>query len=159
MANRKALFLHIKNLLQLVKKLDHQRYENTQVLAVSARPRKCSHTAICRYSWPGTSLAQSLAAFAQVPLYLREAIRSGMLWLVHAGQTGNSLDKPRFLAVHFSGGTSDVLSENHQPGFHVYNSSWPAVKTFMPVNCGSCRCGDGLPSRPDRLWRNWHPGR
>lgn len=109
-----ALFLHIKNLPQLVKKLDHQLYENTQALAVSARPRNVANSYMPVFL-AGTSLAQSLAAFAQVPLY-QVSHQEGH---VMAGMQGNRelLDKPRFLAVHFSGGTSDVLMvENHQPG-------------------------------------------
>lgn len=53
-----ALFLHIKNLPQLVKKLDHQLYENTQALAVSARPRNVANSYMPVFL-AGTSLAQS----------------------------------------------------------------------------------------------------
>ncbi|HQA08530.1 MAG TPA: peptidase M22 [Syntrophomonadaceae bacterium] len=109
-----ALFLHIKNLPQLMERLDPLIYSNIQALAVSTRPRNKANSYMPVFL-AGTSLAQSLAAFAHLPVY-QVSHQEGH---VMAGLQGSweLLDKTRFLAVHFSGGTSDILMvENHVPG-------------------------------------------
>lgn len=109
-----ALFLHIKNLPQVIGRLDPQINKHIQAIAVSTRPRNQEDSYMPVFL-AGTSLAQSLASFAQVPLY-QVSHQEGHIM---AGLQGSRelLNKPKFLAVHFSGGTSDILMvENHRPG-------------------------------------------
>lgn len=109
-----ALFLHIKNLPQLMGRLNPQLYKHIAALAVSTQPRNQAGSYMPVFL-AGTSLAQSLAAYAQVPVY-QVSHQEGHIM---AGLQGSRelLEKPKFLAVHFSGGTSDILMvENRQPG-------------------------------------------
>lgn len=110
-----ALFLHIKNLPLLMARLDPQLYSHAGALAVSTRPRNQENSYMPVFL-AGTSLAQSLAAFAQVPIYKVSHQEGHIMAALHGSP--ELLDKPKFLAVHFSGGTSDVLMVEHQrPGF------------------------------------------
>lgn len=115
-----ALFLHIKNLPQLVGRLDPALYKQTCALAVSTQPRNQEGSYMPVFL-AGSSLAESLAAFAEVPIY-KVSHQEGHIM---AGLQGSLelLDQPRFLAVHFSGGTSDILLvENSQPGYFSIHS-------------------------------------
>jgi len=109
-----ALFLHVKNLPGLMARLDPILHKQTCALGVSTRPRNQEESYMPVFL-AGSSLAGSLAAFAGIPMY-EVSHQEGHIM---AGLRGSLelLDLPQFLAVHFSGGTSDILLvENRQPG-------------------------------------------
>lgn len=109
-----ALFLHIKNLPHLVARLEPVLFKQTCALAVSTQPRNQENSYMPVFL-AGSSLAESLADFAQIPIY-KVSHQEGHIM---AGLQGKAelLAQPKFLAVHFSGGTSDILLvENSQPG-------------------------------------------
>lgn len=119
-----ALFLHIKNLPGLLARLDPILHKQTCALGVSARPRNQEDSYMPVFL-AGSSLAGSLAVFVGVPMY-EVSHQEGHIM---AGLQGSLelLDLPKFLAVHFSGGTSDILLvENSQSGsfdIHPLSSS------------------------------------
>lgn len=102
-----ALFAHIKNLPFLFKKVEpiisgHE----IQALGVSAVPRQVEGSYMPVFL-AGLSAAQCICSFNQLPLYKVSHQESHIM----AGLIGNYslLDKPAFLATHFSGGTSELL--------------------------------------------------
>lgn len=107
-----ALFLHIKNLPGLLARLDPILHKQTCALGVSTRPRNQEDSYMPVFL-AGSSLAGSLTVFAGVPMY-QVSHQEGHIM---AGLRGSLelLDRPKFLAVHFSGGTSDILLVKNSP--------------------------------------------
>lgn len=101
-----ALFQHIKNLPRLFSRLSPEQFKQVRAIAVSAAPRN-SEDSYMPVFLAGLSQARSLSYSAGIPLY-QVSHQEGHIM---AGMQGNKelLDKPVFLAVHFSGGTSDIL--------------------------------------------------
>ncbi|MFC4769155.1 O-sialoglycoprotein endopeptidase [Effusibacillus consociatus] len=98
-----ALFQHIKNLPDLVEKIGDLR--GLQAVCVSSRPRP-SEGSYMPVFLAGEGLARSLAAAFNIPLY-RTSHQEGH---IAAGEgTSGPVPADEFLAIHLSGGTSDLL--------------------------------------------------
>lgn len=102
-----ALFLHVKNLPVLFERVSASLFAATRAVAVSSAPRTREDSYMPVFL-AGASQARVLSAYSEVPLY-QVSHQEGHIM---AGLHGNrSLMEGRgvFLAVHFSGGTSDLL--------------------------------------------------
>ncbi|WP_018132466.1 tRNA (adenosine(37)-N6)-threonylcarbamoyltransferase complex transferase subunit TsaD [Effusibacillus pohliae] len=98
-----ALFQHIKNLPELMEGIGDLR--ELQAICVSSRPRPLAGSYMPVFL-AGETIARSLAAAFQVPLY-RTSHQEGH---IAAGEaTAGKVPADEFLAVHLSGGTSDLL--------------------------------------------------
>lgn len=111
-----ALFQHWRNLPELVAQVRAEVGEQVTAVAFTARPRpeKASYLPVFT---AGANLARSLAAVLQVPA-LAFSHQEGHL---AAGQAGAGGPQQRsFLAVHLSGGTTEILQvERDDAGFAV----------------------------------------
>lgn len=98
-----ALFRHLKNLPDLVEQIGDLR--GLQAVCVSSRPRPVENSYMPVFL-AGESLARSLASSLQIPLY-RTSHQEGH---ISAGEcTAGRIPGEDFLAVHLSGGTTDLL--------------------------------------------------
>jgi len=108
-----ALFYHLQNLPELMRKtMAEVNPREIRALAVSSQPRPCPGSYMPVFL-AGRHLAESLAAALQVPLLLtthQEGHLAAGLW------SANALELKNFLAVHLSGGTSEVLLVEAAPG-------------------------------------------
>lgn len=102
-----ALFAHIKNLPVLFKKAEAALAgKNIRALGVSSAPRNIEESYMPVFL-AGLAVARSVSSFNSLPLF-EVSHQDGH---VMAGLLGNQalLKRPGFLAVHFSGGTSELL--------------------------------------------------
>ncbi len=101
-----ALFLHTKNLPQLIEKTQPDVFEDLRGIAVSAFPRPVQGSYMPVFLC-GDAHARALAAAMRLPLY-RVSHQEGHIM---AGMADNQelLGRKELLAVHFSGGTSEIL--------------------------------------------------
>lgn len=110
-----ALFLHVKNLPFLFAGVKPCLEGGIDALAVSAFPRRAEGSYMPVFL-AGLAQAQVLSDFTGLPLY-EISHQEGHIM---AGLKGNQslLHKQSFLAVHFSGGTSEILKVKwSNPGF------------------------------------------
>jgi N6-L-threonylcarbamoyladenine synthase len=109
-----ALFQHIRNLPDLMEQIGDLK--GLKAVCVSARPRP-SEQSYMPVFLAGESLARSLAASFQVPLF-RTSHQEGH---IAAGEaTTGQVPGGRFLAVHLSGGTTDLLCvERRGTGYQI----------------------------------------
>lgn len=101
-----ALFQHIKNLPGLFARISQSGDHNIAGVAVSAFPRNIPGSYMPVFM-AGLSQARSLSFLNNIPCY-ETSHQEGHIM---AGVYGNQelLQRDSFLAVHFSGGTSEVL--------------------------------------------------
>ncbi len=101
-----AFFQHIKNLPFLFERLDRHLLNSVKAIGASAWPRRVEGSYMPVFT-AGFSQAKVLSRFTGIPLYPFSHQEGHIL----AGIKGNEglLDKNGFLAVHFSGGTSELL--------------------------------------------------
>ncbi|MBC7075473.1 MAG: peptidase M22 [Syntrophomonadaceae bacterium] len=102
-----ALFLHIKNLPHLFASVKNRLLNReVEAVAVSAFPRRVKGSYMPVFI-AGVSLVESLSCFTGTPLY-KVSHQEGHIM---AGMQGNRglMSKKEILAVHFSGGTSEIL--------------------------------------------------
>lgn len=101
-----ALFLHIRNLPELVERLKPESFSQIKGIAVSAYPRPVEGSYMPVFL-AGAATARTLAAALGVPLFKvshqEGHVRAGMLGNPNLRQTDE------LMAVHFSGGTSEIL--------------------------------------------------
>ena len=115
-AQNQALFHHIKQVPQCLEKL-FSRIDKQKITGIcaSARPRPAdgSYMPVFVFS---ESLGRSLAAAAQIPFFVsthQEGHLTAALW-------SQNLDWDDFLAVHLSGGTTELLlAAKEKDGFSV----------------------------------------
>ncbi|HWP95906.1 MAG TPA: peptidase M22 [Syntrophomonadaceae bacterium] len=115
-----ALFQHTKNLPVLMESLDQEYFPQLQAIGVSSTPRPAEDSYMPVFL-AGEALARSLARTLDIPLY-RLSHQEGHIM---AGMTGHPqlMTSDILLAVHFSGGTSEVL--------HVQRG----YQHFFDINC------------------------
>ncbi|HEX3010616.1 MAG TPA: peptidase M22 [Syntrophomonadaceae bacterium] len=102
-----ALFLHIKNLPVLFNRIAPYFSEhNVKAIAASAFPRQAEGSYMPVFL-AGLSHAGVLSSFSGVPLY-KVSHQEGHIMAGLAGNNG-LIEHKAFLAVHFSGGTSEIL--------------------------------------------------
>jgi len=112
-----ALFGHVKNLPKLVERLKPEVFRQVKAVAVSAYPRPVEGSYMPVFL-AGAATARTLAAALGVPLF-QVSHQEGH---VRAGMAGNpELNQANgLLAVHFSGGTSEILKIGPGQG-HCYD--------------------------------------
>lgn len=101
-----ALFLHLKNLPILFEKVNSLLNREVRAVAVSKFPRRTEGSYMPVFT-AGYSQAVVLSRFTGIPLY-EVSHQEGHIM---AGMSGNYelMARKEFLAVHFSGGTSEIL--------------------------------------------------
>lgn len=108
-----AVFQHIKNLPELFKKVKGIDLFQLEAVAVSKAPRSTEDSYMPVFL-PGIAVAESLAATMSVPLYYTSHqeghIAAGIYSLIERPKS------QEFLAVHISGGTSELLLINFSEG-------------------------------------------
>lgn len=103
-----AVFQHVRNLPSLLETIGS--LQGIQAICVSSRPRP-EEGSYMPVFLAGEGLARSLAAAFEVPLY-RTSHQEGH---IAAGEgTAGLIPDHEFLAVHLSGGTSDLLRVKRQ---------------------------------------------
>lgn len=98
-----AFFQHVKRLPILMERLMEGAAGSIGAVCASARPRPAADSYMPVFA-AGASMARSVAAALRVPLF-ETTHQQGH---VRAALVGNALPK-RFLAVHLSGGTTELL--------------------------------------------------
>lgn len=110
-----ALFLHLKNLPRLFAELPPELSCRVEALAVSAAPGSAADSYMPVFL-AGLAQAEVLSSFSRLPLF-KVSHQEGHIM---AGMRGvkESLLHKAFMAVHFSGGTSEVMEvERGREGF------------------------------------------
>ncbi|NLY29335.1 MAG: hypothetical protein GX047_01755 [Firmicutes bacterium] len=102
-----AVFQHVRNLPQLLSEVLPR--EDITGVAVSSKPRSAAGSYMPVFK-TGEGMARALALAWDVPLYLTSH-QAGHIWagLFSMGKSGMPLERD-FLAVHLSGGTTEVVS-------------------------------------------------
>ncbi len=106
LAQRDMVFQHVKNLPLLAEELLEGKDYLLLAAGVSAKPRPSAESYMPAFL-PGLSLGRSLAAACGCPLYTlshQEGHVAAVLW-----HLGDSFKAEKFLALHISGGTTDLL--------------------------------------------------
>jgi N6-L-threonylcarbamoyladenine synthase len=102
-----ALFLHIKNLPFLFERVHTlTKNQEIQAIGVSAWPRRLDGSYMPVFM-AGHSQARVLSSFWGIPLF--EVSHQEVHIMAGIKNEPLLLEKPEFLAVHFSGGTSELL--------------------------------------------------
>lgn len=101
-----ALFMHLKNLPRLFAELLPEFSSQVEALAVSATPRSAADSYMPVFL-AGLAQAKVLASFSNLPLF-KVSHQEGHIMAGMRGLKELLLHK-EFMAVHFSGGTSEVL--------------------------------------------------
>lgn len=101
-----ALFLHVKNLPSLFKSLSPDLASGVTAIAASAAPRNTDGSYMPVFL-AGLGQAEVLSSFSRRPLF-RVSHQEGHIMAGLRKYKKNLLHKP-FMAVHFSGGTSEIL--------------------------------------------------
>ncbi|WP_096182638.1 O-sialoglycoprotein endopeptidase, partial [Effusibacillus lacus] len=109
-----ALFQHVKNLPELFEKMGELR--QLEAICVSVRPRPVEGSYMPVFL-AGESVARTLASSFHIPLY-RTSHQEGH---IAAGEaTAGRAPADEFLAVHLSGGTSDLLlARRRETGYEI----------------------------------------
>ncbi|MBX6394929.1 MAG: O-sialoglycoprotein endopeptidase [Alicyclobacillaceae bacterium] len=109
-----ALFQHLHHLPELMENLAESGVDFRKIAAVAAsgrpRPKEGSYMPVFV---PGLALGRSLAAALGVP-FVSVSHQEGHLAAAETDVGGIEADS--FLAVHISGGTTDVLAVHRRPG-------------------------------------------
>lgn len=108
-----ALFAHVQNLPLLMEKLG--TCENSpEAIGASNRPR-CVEGSYMPCFLAGTNMARSISALLGVPLYLFSHQQGHLAAVLNSAKRMDLLNRP-FLAWHLSGGTTELLLVNSEPG-------------------------------------------
>lgn len=108
-----ALFAHVQNLPMLMERLGACG-EGLTAVGASNRPR-CVEGSYMPCFLAGTNLARSFSSFCGVPLYFFSHQQGHLAAVLHSAGRMDLLTKP-FLAWHLSGGTTELLLVNEEPG-------------------------------------------
>lgn len=113
LAQSAALFQHVQNLPRLIAKVPPELWESISGIGVSVAPRSVEGSYMPVFT-PGYGIAASLASALRVPL-VQTSHQEGHL---AAGIISSRLvDRSRFLAVHISGGTTELVEVwSKEPG-------------------------------------------
>ena len=112
LAQSAALFQHVQNLPQLVKSVPSEYWQRVDAIGVSTAPRPLKESYMPVFL-PGYGVASAMASARNIPL-VETSHQEGHLV---AGLVSGKLQQPHFLAIHISGGTTELLEVQHvQPG-------------------------------------------
>lgn len=111
-----AVFQHVMNLPELSEQMKWDAYEIVAV-CVSEKPRPVDQSYMPVFK-VGEGLAKSLSIYLQVPLYLTTHQEGHIAAGEYTAERRPAND--RFLAVHLSGGTSEILlCDRHESGYAI----------------------------------------
>lgn len=105
LAQSAAFFQHVQNLPQQIELIPKSLWESLGGIGVSSSPRPVQGSYMPVFT-AGISLATAIAAARQLPLY-KTSHQEGHIAAGYASAQGPEAD--RFLAVHLSGGTTELL--------------------------------------------------
>lgn len=112
-----ALFQHIKNLPRLFQKAEVIRDYTLEAIAVSRAPRPEEGSYMPVFI-AGISVAESMAAVLNIPLYGTTHQEGHISAGIYSGE--KQIMSHSFLAVHLSGGTSEILHvEKKEAGYGI----------------------------------------
>lgn len=112
LAQSAALFQHVQNLPHLVETVPREYWESIEAIGVSIAPRPLKESYMPVFL-PGYSVASAMASALNIPL-VETSHQEGHL---AAGLVSSKLQETHFLAIHISGGTTELLAVQHiQPG-------------------------------------------
>ncbi|WP_172635902.1 O-sialoglycoprotein endopeptidase [Desulfitobacterium dichloroeliminans] len=112
LAQSVALFQHVQNLPQLVAAVPQEYWGEIAAIGVSTAPRPLKESYMPVFT-PGFGVATAMAAARCIPLVLTSHQEGHLA----AGLISSELSGTRFLAVHISGGTTELLEVQRQlPG-------------------------------------------
>ncbi|OEF95520.1 O-sialoglycoprotein endopeptidase [Vulcanibacillus modesticaldus] len=112
-----ALFQHVKNLPQLFKEAKGLTEYKLSAIAVSKAPRPVEGSYMPVFM-AGLAVAESMAATFKLPLIYTTHQEGHISAGLYSSQ--NILQNDRFMAVHLSGGTSEILLiENNGTNFQI----------------------------------------
>ena len=99
-----AVFAHVRQLSEMVETVTREAWEPISCVCASVSPRdgEDSYMPVFRV---GETVGRAVAASLHVPFYATTHQRGH----IRAAQYGTGLTAKRFLALHLSGGTTDVL--------------------------------------------------
>ncbi len=113
LAQSAAFFQHIQNLPQQIETIPKSLWESLGGIGVSSSPRPVEGSYMPVFT-AGVSLATALATARQLPLY-KTSHQEGHIAAGYSSAQGP--EEERFLAVHLSGGTTELLLVKRlQPG-------------------------------------------
>lgn len=111
-----AVFQHVMNLPELSEQMKWDAYEIVAV-CVSEKPRPVDQSYMPVFK-VGEGLAKSLSIYLQVPLHLTTHQEGHIAAGEYTAEQRPAND--RFLAVHLSGGTSEILlCDRHESGYAI----------------------------------------
>lgn len=144
-----AFFRHVQNLPELIEALS-ERVDLSRLdgIAVSARPRPREDSYMPVFE-AGRAFARTLAAAQRVPL-LETSHQENHIEAVLDGAGRDPLALDRFLAVHFSGGTSEILCARATPcGYDLeYAAGSRDLKAGQLIDRTGVRLGLAFPCGP-----------
>lgn len=105
LAQSEALFKHIQGLPGLIAQIPQPVWKAVKGIGVSTRPRPVTGSYMPVFT-SGKTIASALASALNIPLF-ETSHQEGHLAAGEASAAG--LSAPEFLAVHISGGTTEVL--------------------------------------------------
>ncbi|AHF07397.1 peptidase [Desulfitobacterium metallireducens] len=112
LAQSEAFFQHVQNLPHLVEKIPTDLWSDLAGVGVSMAPRPVEGSYMPVFT-AGYCVASSLATGLRLPLYLTSHQEGHLA----AGIVSGRLTETQFLAVHLSGGTTELLRvEKKDPG-------------------------------------------
>lgn len=112
LAQSAALFQHVQNLPRLVASVPQDYWQNIVAIGVSTAPRPLKESYMPVFT-AGFGVASALASARCIPL-IETSHQEGHL---AAGMISSRLQEKHFLAVHISGGTTELLEVHHEePG-------------------------------------------
>lgn len=112
LAQSEALFQHVQNLPRLTAEVPADLWRNVAGIGVSTAPRPVKGSYMPVFT-AGYGVASSLASGLGVSLY-QTSHQEGHL---AAGMASGNLTETQFLAIHLSGGTTELLQvEKKEPG-------------------------------------------
>ncbi len=100
-----GFYQHVNALPSLYQKLLSEITESPQCICVSATPRACQGSYMPVF-YAGVRMAEMVAQALDVKLYMSDHQRGHVM----AALSGCALKQNKFLAVHLSGGTTEVLN-------------------------------------------------
>ncbi len=114
LAQSEMIFQHVRNLPVVMARLRQTAGQQARIVAVgvSARPRPVDSSYMPVFL-AGLGVAQSVAAALGCPVYEISHQENHLLAGLWSARMG---DSPAFLAIHASGGTTEILRVRHHPG-------------------------------------------
>jgi len=107
----RAHFVQTKQLPELINKLDLDK-KNIALIAVSAKPRPAKESYMPVFL-AGMSIGESIAKVCNIPIFYTTHQEGHIAAGIYSTKWFDSIEK-EFIAVHFSGGTTEILLVNRK---------------------------------------------